>query len=87
MKMVGTKRKDRISPEVLELDEEDEGSPFILRGKEKEHDTSQGRWIGTSDGEGFDTKDTQMQRPRPGPPRSPPGGYRPNPWDMHHISD
>jgi hypothetical protein len=85
--MARTKRKDRISPKVLESDEKDEGSLFTQRGKEREHDTSQGRRIGTSNREGFDIEDTQMQHPHLGPPRPPPRGYRPNPRDMRHVSD
>jgi hypothetical protein len=40
MKMAGTKRKERQSPEELDSDEEQERSPVTHRGKERERDSS-----------------------------------------------
>jgi hypothetical protein len=57
MKMAGTKRKERKSPEELDLDKEHERSPVMHRGKERERDTSQDRWMGTSNEEGFDMEE------------------------------
>jgi hypothetical protein len=66
--MARTKRKDRPSLEIIESDEEDNGSPLLQRGKERDCDILQGRRTGNANGEGFDTEGAHARHVRPGPP-------------------
>jgi hypothetical protein len=67
----------------MDFEEDEQGSPMVDRGERPQHETSQGRYRGTSDGEGYDNDDIERKLGRQGNRRPPPGGYRPYPRDSH----
>lgn len=77
VKMSGLK-KEHPSPEVIECDEEEKGSPVVDRGNNAAWETSEGRFQSNSDGERFNNK-RDGRCFQPGPHRPPPGKYCPYP--------
>jgi hypothetical protein len=75
MKRAATKRKERASPEVIESDEEDDGSPITERRNPREQETSPNMQRHTLDGEEFDNEDMHRRQGRAGVPKPPQGGY------------
>jgi hypothetical protein len=85
-KMSNKKRKDRSSPERIDSDNEDHGSPVIERRPPNAMDTSPGRQRRDAD-EGYDYDEMERKRVHSGPPRPPLGGYRPRAQEVRPPSD
>jgi hypothetical protein len=81
-KMSGTKQKERSSPQIVESDDEEYGSPMHDRSKQSQRDTSPGRQRGHSEGEGYDKEDADLRHSRWGRRRPLTGSYRPPERDM-----
>jgi hypothetical protein len=77
--MLGSKQKSRLSPELIDSDDGEQGSPVQEMGKAVERGRSLGRGKGISEGEGYDDDDKDYRRLRPGAPRPSGGGYRAHP--------
>jgi hypothetical protein len=85
--MSSNKRKKRLSPEIIESDEDNLGSPVTERDRRHDRETSQGRPRGNSDGKGYDVEDGRLKCARSSAPRPPPRGYRAHPREMRPGSD
>ena len=58
--MSNSKKEKRSSPEVIEFEEEEQGSALVDRGKWGELKASQGRFLGNSKGEGYENEGREV---------------------------
>jgi hypothetical protein len=75
--MFGSKRKARASPEIIEFDKDEQGSPLTDRGKQNDRDISQRGLRSNSEEDGYHNDNRRVNQDRIGALRPRSGGYRP----------